>query len=227
MTAEQIRVAVVDDQALIRAGLRLVLDADPGVTVVGEAADGLAGVTLALSSGVDVVLMDIRMPHLDGVAATARITAAGPPGPAVIVLTTFDLDEYVVAALRAGAAGFLLKDARPEELLTAIRAVHHGDSVVAPSATRRLLERVLPTLGEPVPPAAQERLAALTPREREVMVAIARGMTNAEISARLFLAEATVKTHVGRILSKLELRDRVHIVVLAYETGLVRVGGGT
>ena len=223
-TEEPIRVAVVDDQALIRAGLKLVLDAEPDMRLVGEAADGRAGIELALRGDVDVVLMDIRMPVLDGVAATREIVAAAPERPRVIVLTTFDLDEYAYAALAAGASGFLLKDAGPPELLSGIRAVHHGDAVVAPSTTRRLLERLTPALEAGPGAADPERLAVLTEREREVMSAVARGLSNTEIAATLYLAEATVKTHVGRILAKLDLRDRVQIVVLAYETGLVRVG---
>ncbi|WP_226343777.1 response regulator [Agilicoccus flavus] len=221
MSDRPIRLILVDDQELVRAGFRMVLDAQPDMTVVGEAPDGEAAVALVARQAADVVLMDIRMPRLDGVEATRRITAASPDGPRVVVLTTFDLDEYVFAALRAGAAGFLLKDAGPAELLAGIRAVHSGDAVVAPSATRRLLERVVPQLPESAA-SPDERLAALTEREREVLVAVGRGLTNAEIAATLFLAEATVKTHIGRILSKLALRDRVQMVVLAYETRLVR-----
>jgi DNA-binding NarL/FixJ family response regulator len=192
--------------------------------VVGEAADGRAALEALAVTRADVVLMDVRMPELDGVRATERLLAdarADRPAPKVIVLTTFDLDEYVFAAIRAGASGFLLKDARPEDLLGAVRAVLSGDAVVAPSATRRLLEHVahtLPAGGE------DERLALLTPREREVLVEVARGRSNGEIAADLFMAEATVKTHVGRLLAKLEQRDRVQLAVVAYETGLVRAG---
>ena len=225
-----VRVMIVDDQALVRAGFRMVLDAEPDVEVVAEAGDGQAALDLLPGRDVDVVLMDIRMPRLDGIEATRRIvektSAAGEPGPRVLVLTTFDLDEYVLAALRAGAAGFLLKDAGPAELLSAIRAVRTGDAVVAPGPTRRLLDRFLPVLDEPGRPEGIERLDVLTDREREVLVAVGRGLNNTEIAASFFLAEATVKTHIGRILAKLGLRDRVQMVVLAYETGLVRVGDG-
>jgi DNA-binding NarL/FixJ family response regulator len=169
--------------------------------------------------------MDIRMPRLDGIEATRRVVERGDT-PKVLVLTTFDLDEYVYAALRAGAAGFLLKDAGPSELLAAIRAVHTGDAVVAPGPTRRLLDRFLPVLATPVQPAGIERLDVLTEREREVLEAVGKGLNNTEIAASFFVAEATVKTHVGRILAKLGLRDRVQMVVLAYETGLVRIGDG-
>ncbi len=221
-TDAPIRIILVDDQALVRAGFRMVLDATPGMTVVAEAGDGLEAVAAAEAEPADVVLMDIRMPKLDGVEATRRICEM-PNAPRVVVLTTFDLDQYVYAALKAGAAAFLLKDAGPTELLSAIRAVHRGDAVMAPSTTRRLLERVVPGL-----PDANEqpdaRLDVLTDREREVLVAVGKGLTNGEIAASLFLAEATVKTHIGRILSKLGLRDRVQMVVLAYETGLVRTG---
>ncbi|MCG7323008.1 response regulator transcription factor [Arsenicicoccus bolidensis] len=202
-------------------GFRMVLDAQPDMQVVGEVGDGAAAVELAAQA--DVVLMDIRMPRMDGVEATRRIVASGAAAK-VLVLTTFDLDEYVHTALKAGAGGFLLKDAGPAELLAAIRAVHQGDSVVAPSATRRLLERFLPGLPDEHEPlrSAEERLAPLTEREREVLLAVGQGRSNQEIAAELYVAEATVKTHVGRILAKLHLRDRVQMVVLAYDTGLVR-----
>lgn len=221
-----IRLLLADDQELVRAGFRMVLDAQPDMTVVGEVgngADAVAAATGPNAAAADVILMDIRMPVLDGVEATRRICASGA-GARVLVLTTFDLDEYVYAALQAGASGFLLKDAGPAELLTAIRAVHDGDSVVAPSTTRRLLERFLPTLPdspEALRPAA-ERLAPLTEREREVLTAVGQGLSNSEIAGTLFLAEATVKTHIGHILAKLNLRDRVSMVVFAYDTGLVR-----
>ena len=218
-----IRVALVDDQQLVRAGFKMVLDAQPDMTVTGEAGDGQAAVELAARGEADVLVMDVRMPRLDGVAAAMRICAAGPL-PRVLMLTTFDLDEYAFAALKAGASGFLLKDVPPQELLFAIRSVHSGDSVVAPSTTRRLLDRFVPLLSDedaapPLPPA---ELGELTEREREVLVQVAAGLSNAEIAARLFVSEATVKTHVGRILAKLGLRDRVQAVVLAYEIGLVR-----
>jgi DNA-binding NarL/FixJ family response regulator len=217
------RVMIVDDQALVRAGFRMVLDAEPDIDVVAECADGLAALDALPGRDVDVVLMDIRMPRLDGIEATRRVVERGDT-PKVLVLTTFDLDEYVYAALRAGAAGFLLKDAGPSELLAAIRAVHTGDAVVAPGPTRRLLDRFLPVLASPTQPSGLERLDVLTEREREVLEAVGKGLNNTEIAATFFVAEATVKTHVGRILAKLGLRDRVQMVVLAYETGLVRVG---
>ncbi|KRF35690.1 response regulator transcription factor [Terrabacter sp. Soil810] len=219
------RVMIVDDQALVRAGFRMVLDAEPDIDVVAECADGLAALDALPGRDVDVVLMDIRMPRLDGIEATRRVVERGAT-PKVLVLTTFDLDEYVYAALRAGAAGFLLKDAGPSELLSAIRAVHTGDAVVAPGPTRRLLDGFLPVLATPVQPAGIERLDVLTEREREVLEAVGKGLNNTEIAASFFVAEATVKTHIGRILAKLGLRDRVQMVVLAYETGLVRVGDG-
>jgi DNA-binding NarL/FixJ family response regulator len=229
VSAEQvasIRLFLVDDQELVRAGFRMVLDAQPDMIVVGEAGDGAAALQAVPAAAPDVVLMDIRMPRMDGVEATRRLTAAGEQ-PKVLVLTTFDLDEYAWAALRAGAAGFLLKDAGPAELLAAIRAVHGGDAVVAPSTTRRMLERFAQHLPEPgqdpggVRADAERRLEPLTEREREVLVAVGRGLTNTEIAAELYLAEATVKTHIGRILHKLGLRDRVQMVITAYETGLV------
>src|SRR5579859_1139697 len=218
-----IRVALVDDQELVRAGFRMVLEAQRDMTVVGEAGDGSAAVSLAASVAADVMVMDVRMPRVDGVEATRRICAAGER-PRVLMLTTFDLDEYAFAALKEGASGFLLKDVPPEELLFAIRSVHSGDAVVAPSTTRRLLDRFAPLL--PGPGAAPPPdIAQLTERERDVLIQVAAGLSNAEIAERLFVSEATVKTHVGRVLAKLRLRDRVQAVVLAYETGLVRPGG--
>jgi DNA-binding NarL/FixJ family response regulator len=219
-----IRVALVDDQQLVRAGFRMVIDSQPDLEVVVEAGDGLQALRLLASHAVDVVLMDVRMPNLDGLSATARLTASGD-GPRVIVLTTFDLDEYVLEAIRSGASGFLLKDAPPEEMLAAIRTVHRGDAVIAPSSTRRLLEHLVTVL--PADHAAsgeRDALAELTEREREVLVLMARGRSNGEIASELYVAEATVKTHVGRILAKLGARDRVQAVVAAYETGLVRPG---
>jgi DNA-binding NarL/FixJ family response regulator len=193
------------------------------MAVVGEAGDGRAALDALAVTTVDVVLMDVRMPTLDGVETTARLLERdGDAAPRVVVLTTFDLDEYVFSAIRAGASGFLLKDAEPEELLAAIRAVATGDAVVAPSATRRLLEQVADRL--PGPGGADPRLDSLTDREREVLLAVARGASNAEIGAELYMAEATVKTHVGRLLAKLDKRDRVQLVVFAYESGLVRAG---
>ncbi|AKU15356.1 response regulator transcription factor [Luteipulveratus mongoliensis] len=219
-----IGVFLVDDQALVRAGFRMVLDAEPGMTVLGEASDGQEAVESLGLQRADVVLMDVRMPRLDGVEATRQICAR-PDAPAVLVLTTFDLDEYAFAALKAGAAGFLLKDAGPSDLLAAIRTVHAGDAVVAPSTTRRLIDRFSEHLPDGEAPTPDDRLGLLTDREREVLVAVGQGLTNTEIASALFVAEATVKTHIGRILAKLGLRDRVQMVVLAYETGLVRVTG--
>ena len=223
VVSDVIRIFLVDDQALVRAGLKLVIDSQPDMTVVGEAGDGREALEALAVTTTDVVLMDVRMPVLDGVETTARlIERDGDAAPRVVVLTTFDLDEYVFSALRAGASGFMLKDAEPEELLAAIRAVAAGDAVVAPSATRRLLEQVadrLPGAGR-----ADPRLETLTDRERTVLLAVARGASNAEIGAELYMAEATVKTHVGRLLAKLDKRDRVQLVVFAYESGLVHAG---
>jgi DNA-binding NarL/FixJ family response regulator len=218
-----IRILLVDDQELVRAGFRMVLEAQPDMAVVGEAGDGLSAVALLRSTPADVVVMDVRMPKLDGIEATRRICKAGDR-PRVLMLTTFDLDEYAFAALKAGASGFLLKDVPPEELLFGIRAVHSGDAVVAPSTTRRLIDRfapMFPTGSAQEPP----DLLALTGREREVLMLIAQGLSNSEIAERLYVSEATVKTHVGRVLAKLGLRDRVQAVVFAYETGLVKARG--
>ncbi|WP_456941321.1 response regulator [Geodermatophilus sp. SYSU D00525] len=212
---------LVDDQQMVRAGFRMVIDSQPDLTVVGEAGDGAAAVGLLRATAADVVLMDVRMPGTDGIEATRQVTALPDP-PRVVVLTTFDLDEYVVAAIGAGASGFLLKDAPPEEMLDAVRTVHAGDSVIAASSTRRLLQHVAPMLrGAGSTPAPAGELAELTPREREVLVQMALGATNTEIAQRLFVSEATVKTHVGRVLAKTGSRDRVQAVVLAYRTGLV------
>lgn len=224
---EQIRVAIVDDQQLVRAGFAMVIGSQPDMDVVLEAGDGLQAVRLLPSYDVDVVLMDVRMPGLDGIGATEQVLSAprppGRPVPRVVILTTFDLDEYVFSAIKAGASGFLLKDTPPDEMLAAIRTVHAGDAVIAPSSTRRLIEHVATAM-----PVAERTpatvLEGLTEREREVLVLIARGRTNSEIAADLFVAEATVKTHVGRILAKLGARDRVQIVVTAYETGLITPG---
>ncbi|MDT0165224.1 response regulator transcription factor [Actinotalea sp. AC32] len=218
---ETVRVLLVDDQALLRMGFALVLDAEDDLEVVGEAGDGATAVTQVAALRPDVVLMDVRMPGMNGIEATRRVVEAHP-GTRVLILTTFDLDEYAFAALRAGASGFLLKDARPAELVAAIRAVASGDAVVSPRVTRRMLEMFadhLPT-GPVTPSGLDPRLAALTPRELEVLRAVAEGLSNGEIAERLVLSEATVKTHVGRILHKLDVRDRVQAVVLAYETGL-------
>jgi DNA-binding NarL/FixJ family response regulator len=213
-----IRVVIVDDQQLIRTGLAMVVDSCQDMTVLGEAADGAAAVELLASTSADVVLMDVQMPRLNGVDATAAITARDG-APRVIVLTTFDLDEYAYAALRAGASGFLLKDASAEEVITAIRTVHAGDAVLAPSTTRRMLEHLADTAPRP---RDDDAVAALTERERVVLVEIANGFANPEIARRLYLSEATVKTHVGRVLAKLGLRDRVQAVIFAYDHGLVR-----
>jgi DNA-binding NarL/FixJ family response regulator len=225
-----IRVALVDDQQLVRAGFRMVIDSQPDLEVVLEAGNGVEALRRLAVVETDVVLMDVRMPEMDGLAATARLTSAdqGAPGrrpvPRIIVLTTFDLDEYVLSAIKAGASGFLLKDAPPEEMLAAIRTVHAGDAVIAPSSTRRLMEHLVTALpdldGFPEHPG----LADLTDREREVLLLMARGRSNTEIGKDLFVAEATVKTHVGRVLAKLGARDRVQAVVVAYESGLVRPG---
>jgi DNA-binding NarL/FixJ family response regulator len=217
------RVFLVDDQELVRAGFRMLIDAQPDMEVVGEADDGRAALEALAVTTADVVLMDVRMPQLDGVEATRRLLAGRGDAPKVIVLTTFDLDEHVFAALRAGASGFLLKDARPDDLLAAVRAVLSGDAVVAPSATRRLLDHVTDAL--PGGSGEDPRLERLTPREREVLLEVARGRSNAEIAGTLFMAEATVKTHVGRLLTKLDLRDRVQLAVFAYDVGLVRPRG--
>jgi DNA-binding NarL/FixJ family response regulator len=219
-----IRVLLVDDQALVRAGFAMVLGSQPDLTVVGEAADGAAAIRLARECPADVVVMDVRMPGLDGVAATREICQAGER-PRVLILTTFDLDEYAFAALRAGASGFLLKSAPPEELLYAIRSVHDGDSVVAPSTTRRLIGRFMPHLPAPGGLPDQQGLAELTVREREVLAQVGSGLSNAEIAALLHISEATVKTHVGHIMAKLSLRDRIQAVVYVYETGLIAPQG--
>jgi DNA-binding NarL/FixJ family response regulator len=216
-----IRVFLVDDQQLVRGGFRMLVDSQPDMAVVGEAGDGAEAVERLAVTATDVVLMDVRMPRMDGVEATRSITSRGDL-PRVVVLTTFDLDEYVFAAIRAGAAAFLLKDALPDDLLAAIRTVHGGDSVVAPSTTRRLLDRFAAVLPDERAVSPDDRLDGLTDREREVLVHVGRGRSNAEIAADLVVAEATVKTHIGRLLAKTGSRDRVQLVVLAYETGLVR-----
>ena len=214
------RVLIADDQALMRGGFRMIVDAEEDLEVVGEAIDGADAVRRYEALTPDVVVMDVRMPTMDGIEATRRITAVDPPGR-VLILTTFDLDEYVFDALRAGASGFLLKDRPPEELVGAIRLVARGEALLAPSVTRRLIERFATLPPEPAPPRGLEEL---TDREREVLVLMARGRSNAEIAGDLFVAETTVKTHVGRVLHKLGLRDRAQAVVLAYETGLVHPG---
>jgi DNA-binding NarL/FixJ family response regulator len=210
-----IRVVVVDDQPLMRAGFRMILEAQADIAVVGEASDGAEAVALAERAQPDVVLMDIRMPVMDGVEATRRL-----PGQRVLILTTFDLDEYVVDALQAGASGFLIKDAPPEELIQAVRVVARGDALLAPNVTRRLLDRVAPTLTRSQAPVA-DALAALTDRELQVLRLVSLGLTNAQIAGQLVVTEATVKTHVSHVLAKLGLRNRVQAVVLAYQLGLV------
>jgi DNA-binding NarL/FixJ family response regulator len=216
-----ISVLLVDDQSLLRMGFRMILEAEPDMTVVGEAGDGATGVSMAAALQPDVVLMDVRMPGLDGIQATAAILAARPEAR-VLILTTFDVDQYVFAGLRAGASGFLLKDAPPADLLNAIRTVASGEAVLAPTATRRLIDQFLPLLPDPAIRAQRDAvLALLTDREREVFALIAAGRSNREIAVALVLSEGTVKIHVGRILAKLGLRDRVQAVVLAYESGLI------
>ena len=214
-----IRVLVCDDQSLVRSGFRMILEARPDLEVVGEAEDGLQAVELAGQTDPDVVLMDVRMPNLDGVEATRRIVGSGNP-VRVIVLTTYDVDEHVHDALRAGASGFLLKDVQPTQLVDAIRVVAAGDALLAPSVTRRLLDRFARTLPDAMPP--PDSLSSLTEREVEVLRLLATGLSNAELAERLFVSEATVKTHVSSVLHKLGVRDRVQAVVLAYDTGLVR-----
>ena len=222
--SEPIRVVLADDQQMVRAGFRMVIDSQPDLTVVGEAGDGAGAVDLLRRTAADVVLMDVRMPGTDGIEATRQVTALPDP-PRVVVLTTFDLDEYVVAAIGAGASGFLLKDAPPEEMLAAVRTVHAGDSVIAASSTRRLLQHVAPMLRSATSTTGDGReLAELTPREREVLELMALGASNTEIAERFVVSEATVKTHVGRVLAKTGSRDRVQAVVLAYRTGLVQPG---
>ncbi|MFG3696619.1 response regulator [Micromonospora sp. NPDC047620] len=216
-----IRVLVVDDQPVVRAGFAAIVDAEPDLTVVGEAADGADALDQAARSRPDVVLMDIRMPGMDGLTATARLTA-DPDGPRVLVLTTFDLDAHVFEALRVGASGFLLKDAQPVDLLHAIRVVAAGDGLLAPTVTRRLIDAF--ATGALTPPAEPAELAALTAREREVFVRLAAGLTNAEIGAQLGVATGTVKAHVNTLLGKLGARDRVQATIRAYDLGLVRPG---
>jgi DNA-binding NarL/FixJ family response regulator len=219
---EPISVLIADDQALVRAGFRAILEGQPGISVVGEAVDGRDALDLARRRRPDVVLMDIQMPGIDGLEATRRILSeAGDESIAVLMLTTFDLNEYVYDALRAGASGFLLKDVPPEQLIAAVRIVAAGDALIAPAITKRLIEQ----FARAAPPStASPQIASLTPREREVLTLIARGLSNREIADELVLSEATVKTHVKRVLAKLEVRDRVQAVVVAYEAGLVAPG---
>jgi DNA-binding NarL/FixJ family response regulator len=215
-----IRVLLADDQALVRAGFRLILDAEADIEVVGEAADGVEAVAVALDTHPDLVLMDVRMPQLDGIEATRQLLAQLNK-TRVLILTTFDLDEYVVDAFRAGASGFLLKTSPPHQLVAAVRTVHDGDALLAPASTRSLIEQFYR------PPAKALALDELTAREQDVLRLLARGLTNAEIAAELVVEPSTVKSHVASVLAKLDLRDRVQAVVFAYESGLVRVGSGT
>ncbi|NJI60989.1 response regulator transcription factor [Microbacterium oxydans] len=221
---DAIRVLLVDDQELIRVGFRMVLEAESDIVVVGEAGDGRAAIAQSAALAPDLVLMDIRMPELDGIAATETIVRDRPQTK-VLVLTTFDLDEYAFGAIRAGASGFLLKDAQRHEMTSAVRAVHRGDAALSPRITRMLLEHVTPQLSaspSPTPDAAESAaLDSLTDRERDVFLAIGRGLTNAEIARSLYVGESTVKTHVGRVLAKLHARDRIHAVILAHRLGLV------
>jgi DNA-binding NarL/FixJ family response regulator len=220
-----IRVLIADDQALMRSGLRMILDGQPDMEVVGEAENGHDALAQAREKQPDVVLMDIRMPKLDGLEATRRLRQAGAPPPRIVILTTFDLDDYVYDALRSGATGFLLKSAPPQQLADGIRAAHGGDALLAPEITRRLIERFVrrPPPGDATPP----ELVDLTPRELEVLALIAQGLTNAEIAERLVLSDTTIKTHVNHILTKLRLRDRVQAVILAYRSGLADTWGET
>jgi DNA-binding NarL/FixJ family response regulator len=219
-----IRVLIVDDQALVRAGFRMILESEPAIEIVAEVSDGLEALDAVREHAPDVVLMDIRMPNLDGLEATRRIVGDGGSGPRVLMLTTFDLDEYVYEALRAGASGFLLKDTPPEQLVAAIEVIASGDALLSPTITKRVIEEFIrrppSTMRSSLPPALDE----LTARELEVLGFMARGLSNAEIAKDLFVSETTVKTHVARILMKLQLRDRVQAVVYAYESGLVQPG---
>ena len=218
-----IRVVIADDQELVRDGFAMILDAQEGIEVVGHAADGAAALAAVRDHQPDIVLMDVRMPGMDGLEASRRLLALAPPRPRVIILTTFDLDEYVYEALSAGASGFLLKDAPREQLIFAVRSVAGGDTLLAPAITRRLVERFVRR--RPPPDGIPDELEALTPRELDVMRLVACGRSNAEIAQELVVGETTVKTHVGNVLAKLDLRDRVQAVILAYETGLVQPSG--
>jgi len=217
-----IRILIVDDQALIRSGLRMILEAEDGLSVIGEASNGREAVEAGMRLRPDVTLMDVRMPVMDGIEATRRLVESSlDPAPRVVILTTFDLDEYVYAAIRAGASGFLLKDAPPDDLIYAIRVVARGEALLAPTVTRRLIEEFA---SRPEPESRPGGMDDLTERELEVLRSLAAGLSNAEIADALFVSEATVKTHVSHILTKLELRDRVQAVVVAYESGLIRPG---
>jgi DNA-binding NarL/FixJ family response regulator len=218
-----LRVAIVDDQQLVRAGFRMILEAEDDLEVVGEAGDGIAAVDLVRRTEPDVVLLDVRMPHRDGIQATRDIVASGS-GTRVVILTTFDVDDYVFAALRAGASGFLLKDTPPEDLVAAVRTIAAGDALLSPTVTQRVVTAFVEGVAVGVAFTEPDELASLTEREREVLMLLARGRSNAEVATALFVSETTVKTHVGRILAKLGLRDRVQAVVYAYEHGVVRAG---
>ncbi|ATO13830.1 DNA-binding response regulator [Micromonospora sp. WMMA2032] len=221
-----VRVLLVDDQHLVRSGFRIILEVEDDIEVVGEAADGERAVAMAAALRPDVVLMDVEMPVLDGLAATRRITDdATGDGPAVLILTTFDRDDYLFAALRAGASGFLLKNGTPEDLVEAVRVVARGEGLIAPALTRRVISTFARPGAAPPDPRHDAATAELTPREREVLALVARGASNAEVAAVLHVGEATVKTHVSRVLAKLGLRDRVQAVIFAYEHGIVRPGG--
>ncbi|WP_281883195.1 response regulator [Agromyces rhizosphaerae] len=221
--AAPIRVLIADDQALVRTGFRMILEIEPDLEVVGDVADGAQALEAARALAPDVVLMDVRMPRMDGIAATRAIAEDPAATGRVVMLTTFDVDEYVYDALQAGASGFLLKDVQPELLVAGIRAVHAGDSLLAPAVTRRMIETFV---ARPRAAADSSALAALTEREREVLALVARGRTNGEIARDLYVSETTVKTHVGRVLAKLGARDRVQAVIIAYETGLAQAPGG-
>ncbi|MEM9561534.1 MAG: response regulator transcription factor [Actinomycetota bacterium] len=229
---DPIRVALIDDQELVRTGFRMILDSEPDIEVVGEAGDGQAGLDLIRSNRPDVALMDVRMPVMDGVEATRQLAEHPPDGPGatrIIIVTTFDLDDYVFTALQNGASGFLLKDAPADQLVAAVRVVASGEALLSPSITRRLIERFQVEPSSAAAPAidpadADRRFGELTERETEVLVELARGLSNAEIAEKLYVSETTVKTHVGRVLAKLEVRDRVQAVVMAYESGIVRPG---
>ena len=219
-----VRVLIVDDQALVRAGFRMILESEPDVEIVGEAGDGAEALEAARELSPDVILMDIRMPNLDGLEATRRLLETPGDVPRVLMLTTFDLDEYVYEALRAGASGFMLKDTPPEQLVEAIHVVARGDALLSPTITRRVIEEFIRRPPSTIPVERPAKLAELTARELEVLGFMARGLSNAEIATDLFVSETTVKTHVARILMKLGLRDRVQAVVFAYESGLVQPG---
>jgi DNA-binding NarL/FixJ family response regulator len=218
-----IRVLIADDQPMVRAGLRMILELEPDIDIVGEAADGNEAVAVAAATGPDVILMDVRMPNLDGLEATRRIVGSREDGPRVLILTTFDLDVYVYEALASGASGFVLKDIEPEKLVDAIRVIANGEALLSPTVTKKLIEEFVRRPPDVVRPSPQE-LEQLTAREAEIMALVARGLSNAEIAAQAFVSEPTVKTHVARILMKLGLRDRVQVVVYAYEHGLAKPG---